>query len=81
MCYRSSLSLALEHNIKTIAFPAISCGIYGYPVEAACKIAIRETADLLAREETIERVIFACFENEAYQAYLNALKTVYREAE
>jgi O-acetyl-ADP-ribose deacetylase (regulator of RNase III) len=80
-CYRSSLSLALEHNIKTIAFPAISCGIYGYPVEAACKIAIRETADLLAREETIERVIFACFENEVYQAYSNALKSVYREAE
>lgn len=80
-CYRSSLSLALENNIKTIAFPAISCGIYGYPVEAACKIAITETADLLAREETIERVIFACFDNEVYQAYSNAVKTGNREAE
>jgi O-acetyl-ADP-ribose deacetylase len=80
-CYRNSLSLALEHNIKTIAFPAISCGIYGYPVDAACEIAIRETADLLAREETIERVIFACFENEVFQAYSNAMRTVYGEAE
>jgi O-acetyl-ADP-ribose deacetylase (regulator of RNase III) len=80
-CYRTSLSLAREHNIKSIAFPAISCGIYGYPVCAACEIAIRETADLLAREETIERVIFACFENEVFQAYSNALKTVYSEAE
>ena len=75
-CYRSSLSLAVQNNVRTIAFPAISCGIYGYPVEQACEIAIKETMGFLSNEGSIEKVIFACFGADVYQAYLEAITKV-----
>ena len=68
-CYRESLKLAAAHRLRTIAFPAISCGAYGYPLEAAVKIAVRECADFLAREPEFERVTFACFDDAALRAY------------
>lgn len=77
LCYRSSLRLAVEHSVRTIAFPAISCGIYGYPIVEACKIALRETGDFLAREKSVEKVIFACFGNDVYHAYARALNPVH----
>ena len=73
-CYRSSLSLAARNNVKTIAFPAISCGIYGYPIEEACEIAIRETVSFLSNEGSIEKVIFTCFDRDVYQAYQKAME-------
>ena len=73
-CYRSSLSLAVEHGIKTIAFPAISCGIYGYPVEEASRIAVRETVTFLGQDDSLERVIFTCFGEDVYRAYLKAME-------
>lgn len=72
-CYKCSLELAAEHEIKTIAFPAISCGIYGYPVDQASQVAIAETARFLEGGNTIEKVLFTCFSEEVYQAYLQAL--------
>ena len=72
-CYRSSFALAAQHQIKTIAFPAISCGIYGYPIDEACGIALKETLRVLETHDAVEKVIFACFEQEVYQAYLTAL--------
>jgi len=71
-CYRNSLALALKNSIESIAFPAISCGIYGYPVAEAVEIARRETLDFLSRHDEIERVVFACFDADVYQAYLDA---------
>jgi len=71
-CYRHSFALALNNNIKTIAFPAISCGVYGYPIAEAVEIALRETLNFLSEHDAIERVIFACFEAEVYRAYLDA---------
>jgi len=68
-CYRSSFRLAVENGVRTIAFPAISCGVYGYPVEGAIEIAIRETVAFLEQEETFERVTFVCFAEDVYQAY------------
>ncbi len=68
-CYRSSLALAVEHGIRTIAFPAISCGIYGYPIEQATEIAVRETRAFVERNPSIERVVFACFGAEVLEAY------------
>lgn len=68
-CYRNSLKLAVEHGVRTIAFPAISTGVYGYPLEAATKVAVREVAAFLASEPTIERVTFACFGARALAAY------------
>lgn len=76
LCYQSSLMLAVEHGVKTIAFPAISCGIYGYPVHEACTIAVTETTRFLEREESIEKVIFACFGYDVYQAYVRATNSL-----
>jgi O-acetyl-ADP-ribose deacetylase (regulator of RNase III) len=60
-CYRNSLALAVAHEVATIAFPAISCGIYGYPVADAARIAVDTVADFLSGQPTIAQVIFACF--------------------
>ena len=72
-CYRSCFALAEKHEIRTLAFPAISCGIYGYPIEAATEIAVRETIAALDANGSIERVIFACFNAEIFAAYKDAL--------
>jgi len=61
-CYRSSLELAVGNGIGTLAFPAISCGVYGYPIEQAAEIAVREVASFLAREKSINKVVFAAFD-------------------
>jgi len=60
-CYRESLALARTHGVKKIAFPAISCGVYGYPLEQAVRIAVRECAQFAAGETQIEQIAFACF--------------------
>ena len=68
-CYRNSLQLALENEIKTIAFPAISCGAYGYPIEEAAQIAFKTTRDFLATSEEIQKVIFVVWGEDVYDAY------------
>ena len=75
-CYASSFKRAVEHNIKTIAFPAISCGIYGYPVKEAARVAVNETVKFLAGDKSIERVIFTCFGDDVHQAYIDAIKSL-----
>ena len=60
-CYRESLALALKHNIETIAFPAISCGVYGYPIPEAARVAIGTTAGFLSGNTSLKQVVFACF--------------------
>ena len=72
-CYRNSLNLAVEHGLRTIAFPAISCGVYSYPISEACKIAVAEVDSFLAQDETIEKVIFSCFNSDVKTALLDAL--------
>src|SRR5205823_4873922 len=68
-CYRNSLALARKHRVTSIAFPAISCGIYGYPLEAAVAIAVREVIACTGEHGEPSRVIFACFGDEALRAY------------
>jgi len=72
-CYRNSLELAVENGIKTIAFPAISCGAYGYPIEAAAQIALKTTREFLASEDKIDRVIFVLWGDDVYQVYRRLL--------
>ncbi len=73
-CYVNSLLLAAKHGIKRIAFPAISCGIYRYPVDQAVAIAVRETVAFLDAHAIPERVIFACFGQDVFSAYEAAMK-------
>jgi O-acetyl-ADP-ribose deacetylase (regulator of RNase III) len=68
-CYRNSLSLAVANGVRSIAFPAISCGIYGYPIEDACAISVRETRAFLAETNAIERVLFVAFSAEVAEAW------------
>jgi len=68
-CYRNSLQLALENDLRTLAFPAISCGAYGYPLREAATIAVRECSAVTARHSRIERITFALFEAEVLRIY------------
>lgn len=72
-CYRTSLGLARDHALKTLAFPAISCGVYGYPLEQAVTIAVRECAEFVARHAVIGKIIFACFDRTTLTAYQTEL--------
>jgi len=73
LCYRESLKLAATHKLKSIAFPAISCGAYGYPLEQAVKIAVRECAAFAAANPLPDRIIFACFDAATFAAYESEL--------
>lgn len=71
--YRSSLQLAAENDCHTIAFPAISTGIYGYPLEAATRVAVREARAFLEQHDVPERVIFVCYNSRAAEIYRQVL--------
>jgi O-acetyl-ADP-ribose deacetylase (regulator of RNase III) len=72
-CYQKSFKLVREYNLQSIAFPAISTGIYGFPKQRAAHIAIRETQRELAENKGLARVLFVCFNNETRIAYTKAL--------
>lgn len=73
-CYRSSLKLAEENGAASVAFPAISTGSYGFPLDRATRIAVREVSAYLHASPAIERVIFVCFGDEPSAAYVAALR-------
>jgi O-acetyl-ADP-ribose deacetylase (regulator of RNase III) len=73
-CYRRSIELAMENDVRTIAFPAISCGVYGYPIDAAAGIAVGETARVLAGNESIDRVLFVAFGDDVRRALERSLR-------
>jgi O-acetyl-ADP-ribose deacetylase (regulator of RNase III) len=72
-CYRNSLLIARENRFATIAFPAIATGVYGYPSDAAARIAVTVVAAHLAAHELPEQVIFICFDRPTHAAYVTAL--------
>lgn len=72
-CYRNSLRLAADQGVRTMAFPAISCGAYGYPLPEAAQIAVREVRNFLADDDRIETVYLVCFGVDVRQAYERAL--------
>jgi O-acetyl-ADP-ribose deacetylase (regulator of RNase III) len=69
-CYSNSLRLAVENNCRTVAFPNISTGVYGYPKGEAAKIAYQTVVDFLTGNEQIEKVIFVCFDEDNYRLLL-----------
>ena len=72
-CYQSSLQLAVENGLKTIAFPAISCGAYGYPIPEAAQIALKTTRDFLTIQSRIDKVIFVLCGEDICDAYRQLL--------
>ena len=73
-CYRNSLEMAIENDVKTIAFPSISTGAYHFPLERAAKIAIREVKNFLDKNDKLEKVIFVGFDEDTCDVYRNLLK-------
>lgn len=72
--YRNSLRLAAEHGVRSVAFPCISTGAYGYPIEPAARIAAREVKKFLDENPSVEKVIFVCFLQRDYEVYQRVLK-------
>ena len=68
-CYRTCLQLAIEKDCTSIAFPAISTGVYGYPIDEACKVALETIENFLAGDDQLQSVRLVCFSEEVYQAY------------
>jgi O-acetyl-ADP-ribose deacetylase (regulator of RNase III) len=75
-CYRNVLALAKNNGIKSIAFPSISTGVFGYPVDQACRIALKETREFTKDHPEIGRVVFVCFDERIRQAYLKAYSEI-----
>lgn len=72
-CYRNSLQLAIEHGVKTIAFPNISTGVYRFPKPRAAAIAVETVQRFLATDKSLEEVFFVCFDDENYNLYKERL--------
>lgn len=68
-CYKNCLSIAVQNKIRTLAFPAISCGVYGYPINQAVKIAFDTVKEAIQNNSNFDRVLFVCYNDEIFQAY------------
>lgn len=75
-CYRECLARAAENNIRSIAFPAVSCGVYGYPLQAGCKVAMQTVAEEITKYDDIRKVIFCAFSEEVNQAFVEAMQSL-----
>jgi O-acetyl-ADP-ribose deacetylase (regulator of RNase III) len=78
-CYRESLALAVEHDVRTIAFPAISTGVYGFPMERAARIALRETKRFLQEDDSLQAVKMVCYGEDAYRTFAAAYEEIIGE--
>jgi O-acetyl-ADP-ribose deacetylase (regulator of RNase III) len=78
--YRQSLRVSVENGIKSLSFPSISTGAYGYPLKLAAPIALQTVIDFLNRDESIVEVVFVLFEDKTYEAYAQALEALLPEA-
>jgi len=72
-CYRNALALAAERGFASLAFPAISCGVYGFPIPRACRIALREIHGFLAQHDVPREVSLVCFDPAVYREYATQL--------
>jgi O-acetyl-ADP-ribose deacetylase (regulator of RNase III) len=72
-CYRNSLQLAVDNRVRTIAFPAISCGVYGYPIEDACTIAIRTCSEFLMAHDAPDQIVYVLFSESHRRIYEETL--------
>lgn len=77
-CYKNSLKLAVENKIRSIAFPAISTGIYSFPLIRATKIAFKEVINFLNSDKSIEKVIFVCYDTETFNIYKKEFSDIFK---
>jgi O-acetyl-ADP-ribose deacetylase (regulator of RNase III) len=77
-CYKSCFAIAAQRGIRTIAFPSISTGAYGFPMERASQIAVAQTKKFLETNSEMEKVLFVCFGKNAYDIHERALQEVFR---
>jgi O-acetyl-ADP-ribose deacetylase (regulator of RNase III) len=75
-CYRESLTLAEENELRTVSFPSISTGVYGYPIQEACQVALQTVRDYLLESQAIDQVCFVCFSQEDLQTYQETLASM-----
>jgi O-acetyl-ADP-ribose deacetylase (regulator of RNase III) len=75
--YQNSLKLAVEEGLKTVAFPSISTGAYGYPVEEACRVALKAVKEFLEKEDALDEVVFVLFSESALEVYADRAKKVF----
>lgn len=75
-CYRNSFQAAVEKGAETVAFPAISTGVYGFPLKKATEIAMRETRRFLEKNKRLDQVIFVCFSEAALSVYQETFSTI-----
>jgi len=75
-CYKNSLKLAIENGIKTISFPSISTGAYGYPIDQASDVALKAVIDFMKKDDSLEEVVFVLFNDMIYKSYENSLKSI-----
>ncbi|MCB0109160.1 MAG: macro domain-containing protein, partial [Caldilineaceae bacterium] len=76
-CYQRSLELAADHNLQTLAFPSISTGIYGYPIQQAAEIAVATVREFLAQPTSLTEVTFCCFSQRDLQIYQQLLRSIH----
>ena len=72
-CYRGSLAIAAKHGMRSIAFPSISTGVYGYPIELAARVAVETVCDVVRKSSKIEEIIFCCFSPSDLDVYESLL--------
>ncbi len=77
-CYRNAMHIAAQHKLASIAFPAISCGVYGYPIAQAAEIAVKTIAEALQSNQQMEKVYLVCFGEAVFTAYTHALRHCHR---
>jgi O-acetyl-ADP-ribose deacetylase (regulator of RNase III) len=75
-CYRNSFALVKEYDIRTVAFPSISTGAYGFPMERAARIAVTEVKDFLQKDDSVEQVYLVCYGQKAYDIHLAAVQEI-----
>lgn len=75
-CYENSINLAIENNVKTIAFPNISTGAYGFPKKLAAEIALKQVSKIIKNNKNIQQIIFVCFDDENYDIYYEMMRVM-----
>ncbi len=78
-CYVSCFAIARAHGLRTLAFPAISCGVYRFPIDLAVEIALHQTLEELKQNSAIEKVIFSCTDEAVYASYLRSFQAIKQE--